>query len=135
MAKKRSPLPASLIRLRQQFEDWRKTRTQRRIPERLWSAAVKEAQRHGVYRTARTLRLNDQSLRERAGSAPLGGEASPVASKRSAAFVEVVPEQITGGRSECVVEIEDGIGARLRVQLRGEILPALESLSRCFLRR
>ena len=43
-------LPASLEQVRDQFEDWRRTRNSRRepIPARLWKAAVKLSDSHSI---------------------------------------------------------------------------------------
>jgi len=47
------------------FERWRQSPTRsRRIPDRLWRMAAKAASIHGVYATARELRLNATRLKE-----------------------------------------------------------------------
>ena len=81
-------LPRALVRGRERFESWRQTRKRRRIPETLWREAVRLARVHGVHRTARVLRLNEQSLRERARSSESAHDSGPAA---SAAFVELQP--------------------------------------------
>jgi len=62
----KSNLPAQLARGRERFEKWRsKQKTRSRLPEPLWLAAVKLAQRYGVNRTARALRLDYNGLKKR----------------------------------------------------------------------
>ena len=59
-------VPARLEELRRRFEHWRRRRRGRsRIPEALWTSAVKAAGRHGLNRTARALRLDYYALKKR----------------------------------------------------------------------
>ena len=102
-------LPRRLEGVRRRFEHWRQTRVGRaRIPEQLWSAAVKAAEAYGIHRTARTLRLNYHALKkqveQRAAAAshtprrgrtageckhPSGNKSgSPCRSSRTAASIE-----------------------------------------------
>ena len=61
-------LPAGLEAARHHFEQWRATReAPSRIPERLWTIAVRVAGRFGVHRTARALRLDYAVLKKRQG--------------------------------------------------------------------
>jgi hypothetical protein len=65
-ARKRRDVPAGLGGVQRRFERWRRTRRgHARIPNSLWSAAVKAAGRHGLHRTVRALRLDYYSLKER----------------------------------------------------------------------
>lgn len=65
-ASKRRDLPAGLEGVQRRFERWRRTRRgHARIPDALWAAAVKAADRHGLHRTVRALRLDYYSLKER----------------------------------------------------------------------
>ena len=62
----KSNVPARLARGRERFDKFRKKhKGYRRLPESLWSAAVKLAQTYGVNRTARTLRLDYSGLKKR----------------------------------------------------------------------
>ena len=59
-------IPAALGRGRDRFEGWRRTRQAgTRIPDELWSLAVKLADGHGLSRTASGLGLDYYSLRKR----------------------------------------------------------------------
>ena len=127
-AKKRRALPARLERARHRFERWRKTRQRRTIPEELWASAVKLATAYGIHRTARALRLNNQSLKNRVESVGPGGSPGPEAAP---AFWELVP---SGPDSvpEFRVELEDAHGAKMRVEWKGGEFPDFAALSRSF---
>jgi hypothetical protein len=85
----------------------------------LWRAAVDLAARHGIWRTARALRLNNGELKERLLAT---GTAGPAGGSKAAAFVEL-PPPIVGAGVECVVELVDRSGTRLRVRLPGWVVP------------
>jgi hypothetical protein len=117
-----------LALLRQRFAHWRQGRTGRsRIPEPLWAAAVRAANTHGLNPTARALRLDYYALKkhvEAAGGASEDREAA-------AAFVEL-SGPIPADAPECIVELEDPRGAKLRVYLKGMPAPDWTALSRSF---
>ena len=120
MARARAPVPPDLRRAARHLDAWRRSRRGRSIPGRLWAAAVALARRHGVSPTARALRLDYASLRGRVERSGAAGRP----------FVEVVAAP--AGRT-CVVEVEDGRGARMRVRLAGEdVVAPLEALARSF---
>jgi hypothetical protein len=124
-ARQRSELPASVSRLEQRFTVWRKRRQRgERIPESLWRAAVKQAAEHGLNRTAQALKLDYYSLKKRLEEAVASRPARP-------AFVDLPPVPVPTV-SECVIELEDAAGSRLRVQLKGQNAPDLLALSRSF---
>jgi hypothetical protein len=87
--RKRSDIPEELARARDRFEIWRRDRkVGARIPDRLWTLAVKLAETHGLSRTASALKLDYQTLKERVGtkasdSAAMGG-----------AFIELSPPSL-----------------------------------------
>ena len=104
-------LSGELGRALKRFQSWRRTRKPKsRIPQRLWELAVKLAAKHGLHRTARTLKLDYYSLKKRVGAAEVVEDSS------SAAFIEL-PSVVTAER-ECVIEFEDG-AVSLRVSLKG----------------
>jgi len=124
-----SALPSSLARARERFESWRRTRTERRIPEDLWALAAKLADFHGVHRTSQALRLNPQSLRERRGSSEL---AAPVDDRTTGGFMELQPVGL-GNSASWVVELSSPVGTRLRIEGRGEAPLDAVALAREFL--
>lgn len=105
-------LPAPLARAVQRFEKWRKTRTKPEIPAPLWLLATKLGVKYGVNRTAAPLRLDYYDLKRRVEAASC--EARAPAKKPT--FVEVVPP--TAPASECLVELEDPRGMKMRIHLK-----------------
>ena len=117
-------IPAEIETTRLKFEKWRRNRTGReRIPETLWSEAVELARRYGPWPTARELRLDYNKLKELAG-----GNARRRLTTNTA-FVEVIPQ--AAEVSSCIVEMENGLGARMRIEWKGAAAD-LAALSRTF---
>jgi hypothetical protein len=107
------------------FEKWRQRRTgQERIPETLWSEAVEMARRYGTWPAAKALRLDYNKLKQRVVA---GTERR--ASNSSVSFVEVIPA--AAAVSSCMVEMDNGRGARMRIEWKGATAD-LTALSRTF---
>jgi hypothetical protein len=127
------PLPARLERARRRFERWRQTRKiPSRIPQPLWAAAAKMASTYGISRTASTLRVNYSALKRHIGesAAPAGGpEKSAIPT-----FLELAPPTRVDS-CQCILELENASGAKMRVHLRGGETPDLTALSRSFWER
>ena len=90
--------------------------------------AVKAAGKYGLNPTARALRLDYYALKKRieqANSATLSEEGAVTT------FVELASPMSSGSR-ECVLELEDPGGAKMRVHLKGIEAPDLAALSRTF---
>ena len=120
----------SLSEVRIEFERWRRARPRgTRIPEPLWRAAAWAGREHGVSKTAQELRLDYYALKERVESA--GEEVSAFEQPAERGFLEL-PLCAPSPTPECVLEFEDGQGARLRVELKGAALGELETLARTF---
>jgi hypothetical protein len=121
----RGGLPLDLARARSQFEAWRGRRQAGgRIPHRLWALAVRLVSRHGVSRTAAALRLDYYTLKERA----LAASSTPPSN--APAFVELPSPVVV--RKQCLVAMDNGAGARMRVQLVGYEAADVEALARGF---
>lgn len=124
-------LPSRLSKARQRFEHWRSTRKQRsRIPEDLWALAVGLAREYGLYKTVRTLRLDYYSLKKRLDAPSSDGTSGE---KPISSFVELLPSKLSSS-PECIVELEDAGGAKMRIHLKGADVPDLATLSRSFWR-
>jgi len=120
--RKRREIPKPLSRGRDRFRVWRRSRqVGTRIPDHLWSLAVKLADAHGVNLTASVLRLDYYSLKKRIDST---ASATP-------AFVELSPPPQSAS-GECVIEFEDDKGGSMRVHLKGYDAPDLVALGRTF---
>lgn len=123
MARAHTAPSKELVEGRRRLDAWRQTRKTRAMPEDLWALAARLGARHGVSPTARALGLRYGALRARVDAA-----------RRPAPprFVEVGPAP---PGPACRVELEDGHGARMRVDLAPEAWPVLEALGRLFLGR
>ncbi|HEY5657720.1 MAG TPA: hypothetical protein VIY27_08005 [Myxococcota bacterium] len=123
--------PPRLEAGRQRFERWRSECEPRtRIPEALWTLASELGVEFGVHRTARALRLNYDALKARVMVAQAGnGSGEP-----ARGFVEVFAGSVPGAR-QCMVELEDGHGARMRVHLDGVDAAMLGALTSAFVGR
>lgn len=62
------PIPAQVGRVRERFKNWCEAKL-RRMPERLWAAAIRLCDLHRVHDVTGWLCLNDTPLRERVQSA------------------------------------------------------------------
>jgi hypothetical protein len=114
-------VPAAIQETQLQFENWRRERKRgERIPENLWTRAVELAKQHGVWPTARALHLDHSQLKRRVQN----GEKEV----KSGAFIEVIPQGVI---CACTIEMEDGHGARMRIELKGAAADAA-ALSRTF---
>jgi hypothetical protein len=121
----RGPLPTDLLQARSRFQAWRGQRkVGERIPQPLWTLAVRLAKVHGVSRTATVLGLDYYSLQKRAEAA-----ATPPQSG-GPAFVELTSPVVVG--KECRLELDNGSGATMRVELVGYDAADVEALSRSF---
>ena len=85
--------------------------------------ATRLANAHGVSRTAAALGLDYYRLKQRAEAAP--GE--PRSS--GPAFVELAPPVMVA--KKCRLELDNGSGATMRVQLVGYDAAEVEALARC----
>ena len=140
-------LPAELKRTRRRFERWRRTRKRGSpTPDRLWEPAVEAAGVYGLNRTAVALGVNYYALKKQvekraaAGGGLPAGAASPEASdgavvladgRATATFLELAaPASRNAG--ECILELENPGGAKMRIHLKGVEVPDLAALSRDF---
>ena len=141
MARESHDIPNKMRKVYQRFERWRSAHTGRLlIPECLWAAAVELAREHGVFHTAKALRLEYGKLKRLVESAGPVAKArvakAPAAAPRRArtaapsAFVELMTSQAVG-LSECLIELE-GRRGKMRIQWKGTTAPDLSGLSRAF---
>ncbi len=99
-----------------------------RIPDTLWTAAVQAAGQYGLHRTTKALRLDYYALKKRVEDAATDREPDGEA---AATFLEL-PTPVSAGASECVVELEDSGGAKMRLHLKGGAVPDVTALVRSF---
>ncbi len=108
---------SSLELVRYEFESWRRTRKNRReqIPEQLWGAAVALTKQYPINRVSKALRLNYTDLKNHIQPQ------NPITQVENKAptFVELGGSDIFIP-SECIVEMEDSSGAKMRMCFRGK---------------
>ena len=122
---KHEQLPPDLVRGRSRFQAWRGRRKAGELtPEALWTMATRLANAHGVSLTSAALGLDYYRLKERAEAA--GREPLPSAP----AFVELTSPAMVA--KQCRLELDNGAGATMRVQLVGFDAADVEALSRSF---
>ena len=114
MAIRGSSTSLGLQRTRRHIARWRETRTHRGapMPATLWAAAVALVRQHGLYMTARTLRIDYGSLKKRLDPAGPGRVPTPV-------FVELPSAARPPGLGPCVIDLEAPRGRRLRIEVTG----------------
>src|SRR5450755_3386270 len=99
-------VPDGMQKIYRRFERWRSAHQGRLpIPEALWASAAAVSREHGVFRTAKILRLEYGKLKRMAESdAPARRALAPPAE-----FLELVaPQGVPSGPgfSECLIELE-----------------------------
>ena len=123
----------ALEQAQQLFATWRKNKTGRpRIPDNLWHTAadLHITQRITINKVARSLRLNHTALREKLGDCTYPAEVNPPANDESNMFIEVTPRPEC---SDCVIEMENQTGVKMRMCFRGRADPAVLSLGKYLL--
>jgi hypothetical protein len=121
----RGMLPKDLQQAQSRFQTWREQRKAGcRIPEPLWALAVRLASTHGVCRTATALGLDYYSLKKRSA------EVADPPRSTGPAFVEL-PAPVMVGK-QCLLELDNGAGVSMRVQLVGYDAVDVDALTRHF---
>ena len=126
---------SALEEVKQQFEIWRKTKTSReRIPASLWQAAAEvfKIGDHSLHTISKTLHLNQTALKQYVqqqfpGAIKVKYEAPP-------SFIALELESPLLA-SECVIEMEDTTGAKMRMCLRGKTDPNILGICKSFWRQ
>ena len=129
MKPKNYPPPRPTIsEVKEQFKIWRRTRkSPRPIPEKLWAAAVSLTAKHSISQIAKELVLDYSALKKRAAVKKKTGSAS----MSPADFIEV-NLQPPAAVAECIVEMQDIAGAKMRMHFRGRPNFDLLELAKAF---
>ena len=123
----------TLEELSERIERWRQTRRRRRpMPEHLWQAAANLSNRLSIQQVSKALRLNYGALKKRVHP----DEKDPCVDKQTpATFIELGLSQQPPPISECIVEMQDGCGAKMRMHFRGKTDLDLLELGKVFWRK
>lgn len=125
----------ALTQMKERFAAWRAVRRLgMRIPPELWNAAVEMVAVHGAYRVARALNLDYDLLKQRAAVAGRKVTASELAPRFVELFAaaDAMPAP-SAWAPQCVVELANARGGRMRVELSGQGLVGLSALCSAFL--
>ena len=107
----------SLEQVKQRFGLWREGRKRgERISGALWEAAVRMVEQHGLQRTAEELRIDCARLTKRLERSTI--QNCPETTEPR--FVEMFAPPAFGadGTCECIVEMENARGGKMRVELK-----------------
>ena len=122
-----SPRP-TISEVKEHFKTWRKTRkSPRPIPEKLWAAAVSLTANHSISQIAKELFLDYSALKKRV----LIKKKDSTARMNPPDFIELNLEP-PAAVSECVVEMQDILGAKMRMHFRGKTDFDLLELAKAF---
>ena len=114
--------------VRTQFEDWRSGRARKsRIPDELWSAAIKAARQEGVNRTAQKLRLDAGKLKPLL----LAADGRERRAARKPRFVELIAPAVAS-TPECLIEFESPSGSKMRIHWKAPVPPDWTNLLRAW---
>lgn len=116
----------------QQFEYWRQSREKRcPIPEELWQAAESLYPEHSLYHISKALRLNYTDLKQRFE------QKEPTFIPPTIHSTEFIELNVNSAipPAECLVEMEDPYGAKMRMQVKGGARLDLIELGKLFLSR
>ena len=132
MRQKKHPSPSqSLSEVKEQFKTWRKTRKNPRpIPDKLWVAAVSLTANHSISQISKELVVDYSVLKKRM----LIKKKDSAAKMSPPGFIELNLEP-PAAASECVVEMQDILGAKMRMHFRGETDFDLLELAKAFWRK
>jgi hypothetical protein len=120
-----------LEEVRDQFEEWRRTRKSRRdpIPPQLWKSAVKLAGSYSINSISKALRLNYSDLKERVDEQVV---ADNVKALPAAGFIDLGCSQSLI-ESECIIEMPNAGGLKMQMRVRGKVDFNLLQLAKAFL--
>ena len=129
MPRKNHPAPSlSLGEVKEQFKTWRRTRKSLQpIPEKLWAAAVKLTAYHSISQIAKELVVDYSVLKRRVQLK----NKDAAASMNPPDFIELNLEP-PAAVSECIVEMQDRLGLKMRMHFRGQTDVVLLELAKLF---
>jgi uncharacterized protein len=124
----------TLEEIREQFIAWRSRRRSSRepIPDALWEAAVRLAEEYSIGRISKVLSLGHSDLKRRVQAQ--GDNGYKEEKGGSYRFVEFALDK-PGSASECVIEMEDNKGGKLKVHMKGGVGFNLVEVTEAFWKR
>jgi hypothetical protein len=119
----------SLEGVKQRLAQWRTSRVRgERIPRALWAAVVQLAKQGDARQIAQELRIDYEGLMKRLGH----GSVVPSTGTEQTRFIELVAPG-TLGSAQCVIEMHNVRGAKMRIELKGgDLVGCVASVSNSF---
>jgi len=118
-----------LEEVKQLFTTWRASRKHKtRIPDDLWEAAASLAPQYSIHQISRDLRLNHTSLKDQVVART---EENSTSSAPQPFFLEL-PAAQSPPLSECLIEMENRHGEKMRMHFAGEVSLDLLAVSQNF---
>ncbi len=124
---------AALQKAQQLFKNWRENKIGRpRIPDNLWQVATDLHHTQGmtINKIARGLGLNHTSLKEKICDRTHPAVIDAPVDDESTMFIELAPPPEC---SDCVIEMENQTGVKMRICFRGRADPTVISLGKYLL--
>lgn len=119
----------SMEEVKQLFTTWRASRKQNtHIPDELWEAAASLATQYSIHQISRDLRLNHTALKEQVAAR---NQENNITTAPQACFLEL-PTLQSPPLSECLIEMENRHGEKMRMHFTGEVSLDLFAVSQNF---
>mgnify|MGYP001155023009 CR=1 FL=1 len=126
-----TPATDPLSQLAARMEAWRNDpKKSRRIPQELWQVAVELSKEYSINQISKALRLSYTDLKKRV-MAQSKENLPAIKTQPDMKFIELGVEP-SSSTPECIVEMEDGNGTKMRIHLRGRTDLDLCELGRTF---
>ena len=120
-----------LENVRQQFNTWRNNKTCKHTPQKLWQAAINLHRIEGlsIHRVSKELRLNYNDLKKQI----TGNNVPVIKDAKAPDFIELKYSQEVS--SECLIEMENKAGSKMRMSFKGKTDFDLLELGKVFWRQ
>lgn len=119
----------NLREVKQLFATWRASREHKtRIPDELWEAASSLAAQYTIHQISRNLQLNHTALKDQVAARTQENDSTTA---QQACFIELPPPQ-SPPLSECLIEMENRHGEKMRMHFAGEVSLDLLAVSQNF---
>ncbi len=117
--KKILPTDEKLNKVKSKFKTWRTIRKSRKpIPSKLWDEATDLYPEYSIHKISKELSLNYTDLKNRVQQKP--GDLFVKQVEVNPAFIELGFSPVSSPVAECVVEMEDINGAKMRMCFSGK---------------
>ena len=122
---------SDLKNVRQQFNTWRKNKICKRTPQKLWQAAINLHRIEGlsIHRISKELHLNYNDFKKRISD----NNIPVIKNSQVPDFIELKYSQEVP--SECIVEMENIAGSKMRMSFKGKTDFDLLELGKSFWRQ